>query len=207
MSVNIANIDKTIARIRANQNFKFNMGSWGASVENVEMDNQGHFCGTSACIAGFAMLADNTFPVVTKDRKFWDDNDVLQTIQVDVLQLPVENPDNEFFIGHGIEVLGLTEAQGVALFTPFQDWAEVEKEDATDELPRGFYYGPEFMKATEDQAIAVLEHLKATGEVNWTVSGIKPLNPVFYPAWEKKYGEAYSVSKSFKSTEKVSETA
>jgi hypothetical protein len=183
MTVNVAAIDKTIARIRANKNFKFNMNSWGA-IASAQEDDKGHPCGTSACIAGFAVLADGKTPIKKEDYEYWDnEKQELVTIQIDVLDIP---DSGSFFLEKAGDILGLTYDQAFALFLPHT--SEVSNPRTQEMVDRGFtnryYYGPKFMQATEDQAIAVLEHLKATGEVNWTVTGMEPFSPEFYEVWE-----------------------
>jgi hypothetical protein len=163
-------IDKTIARIRKNQNFKFNMGDWGASG-SPNFDENDHYCGTSACIAGFAVLADGA-PVETSERR-WDG----KLLQVDVI-------DQIGIAKSARDILGLEYDEAQALFMP--NCAVVEKGNGT------IIYGPDCYTATEDQGIRVLEHLRDTGEVNWRVSGIeKGAEPGFFERWQEVHGEPF----------------
>jgi hypothetical protein len=206
MTVNIENIDKTIARIRANKNFKFNMQSWGAT-ERVEMDKDGHFCGTSACIAGFAALANSSVPVTKGTYSYFGKNDELESFEIDVLDLSkVEQTEGVFFLTTSGAFLGLSEDQAAALFLPHAMSLYIESWEATDKSPIGYYNGPKFMAATEDQAIAVLEHLKATGEVNWTKSGIKG-DDGFEEAFKVRFSKSFEEYITVRSEEKVTETA
>jgi hypothetical protein len=190
MSVNIENIDKTIARIRQNQNFRFNMSSWGGAISHHdETTDQEHFCGTSACIAGFAVLASGKYPI----KKQVNDKGVT----LDVLDIPVMMSQHEdLFLRDGAELLGLSRRQAVALFTPWRTTVWDDEGKA--------YAGPDYFKATEDEGIAVLEHLKTTGIVDWSVSGIKG-DSGFEDTFRSYRGRDFSVA--VPSEEKVSENA
>jgi hypothetical protein len=192
MPVNVEAIDKTVARIRQNQNFKFNMGSWGSS-RSVEKDDKGHVCGTSACIAGFAALASQKVPVKQTDLYLYDEKTGEEKeIKIDVLDISDSNTfEGDFFIKTSGKFLGLTEDQARALFLPHQESLYLPVDMANDDVPARTYLGPRFMAATEDQGIAVLEHLKETGIVDWSVSGIRAKDEKFYDAWKLRYGKTF----------------
>jgi hypothetical protein len=193
MSVNVENIDKTIARIRQNQNFRFNMKNWGAMINNEdEMVDQEHFCGTSACIAGFAVLAAEKYPI----KKVTNQNGVV----LDMMDIGTTwaSEQNDIFLRDGAEILGLSLAQANTLFMPF---STLVYDEDTKEYPRS----PDYFKATADQAITVLEYLKETGIVDWSKSGIKG-EAGFEEAFRKCYDRDY-LPPVGPDEEKVSENA
>jgi hypothetical protein len=188
MPVNVDNINKTIARIRQNQNFKFDMASWGDTDDVQEKD--GHPCGTSACIAGFASLTSGSVPVVKDDYSYEvpikDENgDVIdyeeKTIKIDILDFDKTSLNG--FSGAsdvGQHFLGIGSDQADSLFIPRRDSVSVLGESGHYETVNGPYW----FSATDEQAIKVLEHLRDTGEVNWTKSGIVAEDSRFYEVYK-----------------------
>jgi hypothetical protein len=176
MTLNIAAIDATIARIRANQNFKFNMRDWGVSGA-MNLDDDGHFCGTSACIAGFAVIADGKYKIRKVQQVLHD-----EVIEVDAI-------DSQGFTldisKEGKNILGLDQDTADRLFIP-------DRASVYDEKNNILLDGPNFFSATADQAIAVLEHLRDTGELDWSVSGIEPEDKEFFAVWKDRYGYDYT---------------
>jgi hypothetical protein len=180
MTINVENINKTIERIRANKNFKFNMRSWGGNSQQVR-DDKGHPCGTSACIAGFACLTSGKVPLVQRMYDIFDENEhYVESIEVDVLSFPGSSWDAPILAA---EELGLDSEQASALFLPHVLSA------GEDDVP-----GPDFFAANEEQGIKVLEHLRDTGIVDWTVSGIKAEDPAFYELWQKDNKKSFENS-------------
>ena len=177
MPVNVDAINATIARIRQNQNFKFNMNDWGSSG-SVQTNDDGHFCGTSACIAGFAVLTAHPESVYKINRRIYVGDGKYDVAEIDAIS------GNVSFAREGAEILGLTRSQANALFLP--DGRGFETETGQ------WKTGPDFYSATEDQGIAVLEHLRDTGIVDWTVSGIKSVYPDFEEEFEKKFRKTLS---------------
>jgi hypothetical protein len=185
VSVNVENINKTIARIRANKNFKFNMADWGDHDEQV-FDNNKHPCGTSACIAGFASLASGSVPIVKEIFTYWTGHDEEKSIEVDVMKFD-EAADNGYSgaFDVGRNYLGLTEDQADALFIPSRKYIG----DTNGHI----FMGPDFFAATDEDAIRVLEHLRDTGNVDWSQSGMKGEDG-FEKAWQKANGCSFSES-------------
>lgn len=116
---------------------KFNLGSWFSSPVKLPTAGAFHKCGTSACIAGWALV------LFAPDEPLY---------MVDV-------PND------AAEILGLTNEQANDLFTPERaDYA------GEDDRPGGVLPDPLWLgDVTNEQAVKVLDHLIATGEVRWDI--------------------------------------
>lgn len=129
MTLKIDNIQKTIDLMRTDNTIRMNMAHWIA--QDGRDPNDDHWCGTTCCIAGFA--------IVSKYGK-------------------VVNP-------YGPEPIPLVETAREYL-------------GINDEQAEQLFYAPTeaAWKITADSGIKLLEHLRDTGEVDWTI-----INPEFVP--------------------------
>ena len=123
----------------ASHGFEFDMQMW---VVAHTTDNSGHWCGTTCCIAGAALL--------------FSDPDYISSHLSDEAQHYGE--DEEITLDEGIENLA-AEALGLPLKTAeqlFNPWS------AFMELNLDSHQPPEHVAR-------VIDHLIETGEVNWTI--------------------------------------
>lgn len=148
---NNENIDKVIASIKgeieATKIIGFNMAEF---IDGYESDQSERGCGTTACIAGHAAMLSADFKFSTEDSEADVSGEFLDAM------LGSEGRSKgasliDAFVKTGAKFLGLHSRAASSLFYPKIDGGE-----RLDEI-------------TSEEAIEVLENLKKTGKVDWSI--------------------------------------